>query len=294
MIKISSSDYKEKRITYQNEWPNSNTFYREKEYICAVNNFEENYDILFKTVNLKVLEDKNYNIVVSFLIEALDDLRKKPLHSFLFAFMALDHVSKEMFGDNITVRLDSISECVSSNYQEEFEILNKIIPLRSCKYIRKQLEKEERVIKRINRDATLKCLVEKINEKYHNNGIHNEKEIADTNRKEACLYQKIIRDNLKNATYQIEHSKRCKLVLSGYLYALRNDISHGSVISDTKSSTTRFNTFASDYWAFMYTYYVVIALIKEKWAACADSDYKESIQINNEKYKELFKNGVET
>ena len=76
----------------------------------------------------------------------------------------------------------------------------------------------------------------RINEKYHNNGIHNEKEIADTNRKEACLYQKIIRDNLKNATYQIEHSKRCKLVLSGYLYALRNDISHGSVISDTKKS----------------------------------------------------------
>lgn len=262
-------------------------FEKEEEYFDKVSSFEQNIGTIFKTVRLKVLEDKDYNIVISFLIEALDELKKKPSHSFLFTFMALDYISRFVSSSSrITDRLNVIGEKVLLKHQNNFKMLNEIIPLKSCKYMLKQLENNNNSIQNRVENIGIKDLREGITNKFLKHDDSYDKK-AEIDRKKAYLYKRIISNDLKDTTYQIEFSKRFNLILSIYLFSLRNDLSHGSVISDTKSSTTKLNTFASDYWAFMYTYYIVIALIENIWNLSFD-DYRKSIQINIEKYKELF------
>ena len=70
------------------------------------------------------------------------------------------------------------------------------------------------------------------------------------------------------------------ILVSGFLYTLRNEIMHGSSISITKSSKTTLGTYAIDYFAYLLLYYLLIILIINYFS----SDYPDNV------YDELAEN----
>lgn len=118
---------------------------------------------------------------------------------------------------------------------------------------------------------------------------------ANTIRKASLLYRYILKNNLiliAEKNYEIELKDRLHILVSGFLYTLRNDIMHGSSISITKSSKTTLGTYAIDYFGFLLIYYLLLFLVLNKFS----SDYPEdvydklanNIEININLYKQLF------
>lgn len=87
------------------------------------------------------------------------------------------------------------------------------------------------------------------------------------------------------------------ILVSGFLYTLRNEIMHGSSISITKSSKTTLGTYAIDYFAYLLLYYLLIILIINYFSSdYPDNVYDElaeNIKGNISLYKQLFGKEIE-
>lgn len=102
---------------------------------------------------------------------------------------------------------------------------------------------------------------------------------------------------VNNNNYYISLEDTLHILVSGFLYTLRNDIMHGSSISITKSSKTTLGTFAIDYYAYLLLYYLLVTLIINKFPTdYSNNDYctlAKNIEENINLYKQLFGSEIE-
>lgn len=102
---------------------------------------------------------------------------------------------------------------------------------------------------------------------------------------------------VNNNNYYISLEDKLHILVSGFLYTLRNDIMHGSSISITKSSKTTLGTFAIDYYAYLLLYYLLVTLIINKFPTdYSNNDYytlAKNIEENINLYKQLFGSEIE-
>ena len=92
-------------------------------------------------------------------------------------------------------------------------------------------------------------------------------------------------------TYSISLEDQLHIIISGFLYSLRNDTAHGSSISTTKSSYSNMTTMANSYFAFLMTYYLLLLLIIDNASTNkpqALSDLTQNIEVNVNNYILLF------
>lgn len=78
--------------------------------------------------------------------------------------------------------------------------------------------------------------------------------------KASLLYRYILKNDsvsININTYSITMEDKLHILVSGFLYTLRNEIMHGSSISITKSSKTTLGTYAIDYFAYLLLYYLL-------------------------------------
>ncbi|HFU3811756.1 TPA: hypothetical protein ACGO0K_001738, partial [Streptococcus suis] len=79
------SEFYKKRIYYYNNWPIVDKFEVESEYFDLVQQIKKSQRI-FIPFTLLDCDEKNFNIALSFIIDALEYIETKPNHSFEFMF----------------------------------------------------------------------------------------------------------------------------------------------------------------------------------------------------------------
>lgn len=264
------TDYKNKRIEYINKWPNSTLFMWEQEYENRISLMPERTS--FKPVKMDVLQDEYYNRAISFLIDAMEVIDKRPQHAFSYIFTAYDLYSKSVCNKNITERnAELIYTVLSDTIANHIELKSafvecfRLIPQKSLQYLFLNLYKPQimnRIIKNgcNANDPNRMLLIDTIVHKYSNEFADYRIGIRLGSR---LLYHMFNEDviNIDGQDFSICLEDRLSLLLSGFIYSLRNDCEHGSTISATKSSMTRMNTFANSYYAFFLTYYILMIII---------------------------------
>lgn len=293
-------DYKEKRMEYMNNWPNSEPFEVEKKYYSVVKKIREEKGTIFFPFGLEKDDNVSFNKTVSFIIEAFDQLEKYPNISYEFLFKAYDCFIKEYYTsvNNITDKNKKICDnewknVIDSNekLRKAFSKLFSVIPVKACQYLYIRLSEhsgDNQPYKRVSTDISgsetsfsdkRKQIMDAIEYMYgvdYNN-------YADSIRKASLMYRYILKNDIIDIggrTYKISTNDRLHILVSGFLYTLRNDIMHGSSIAITKSSKTTIGTYAIDYYAFMLLYYLVVVLIVNKFKDKYDEKIYESLADN--------------
>lgn len=310
LIEVS---YKEKRINFMNSWPDSELFIAEKEYEEKIQIVKDKMKTIFKPFQLKIDSDEVYNKCISFIIDSLEELERKPNNSFEFMFKAYDVFSFKVRQDNITNRnkwlcdnkWDPIINS-NTNLKNAFKMLLAEIPLKSCQYLYAQIcDETTKAYKRVITDVTgnldnshRKYILDSIRTKY---GEYNYCNYADSIRKPSMLIKRfVLRQDcylIGTDTINVTLNDKLHILISGYLYSLRNDTIHGSSISITKSSKTNMSTYANSFFAFILLYYLVLVLVLD-W--CDDSNVENKYEIladnmikNIEIYKSIFDKNID-
>lgn len=312
-----SIDFKEKRIEYLNNWPNVEPFEIEKKYYTLVKEKKKDSGTIFAPFQLLNNPDTSYNKTVSFMIEAIDQIEKYPNFSYEFIFKAYD-----CFIDNFHSSISSITDknkklcdeewdkilSTNSVLMEAFKKLLSIIPVKACQYLYIRLTDksgDNKAYQRVTSDISggsscaskkRKSIVDAIEQKY---GVDHNK-YGDTIRKASLLYRYLLKNDsvlIGIETYNISLNDRLHILISGFLYTLRNDIMHGSSMSITKSSKTTLGTYAIDYFGFLLIYYLLIFLVVDKFSFDYPTNVYEkladNIQTNINLYKQLFGKEIE-
>lgn len=310
-------DFKEKRIEYLNNWPNSEPFDIEKKYYDLVKNTKGSCGTIFIPFPLQRDEDILYNKAISFMIESIDQLEKYPNFSYEFIFKAYDcfskhyHPSIEQITDKLKTLCDNEWNNILESHtllKEAFEKLIAVIPVKACQYLYIRLCYTTQVNKAYSRVTTdisggtsvssnkRKAFVDDIEAKYGADYSH----YADTIRKASMLYRYLLKNDtiiVGTNTYNITTEDRLHVLVSGFLYTLRNDIMHGSSMAITKSSKTTLGTYAIDYFAYLLLYYLLVILIIDKFSSDYASDIYDQLADNIERnvdiYKQLFGREIE-
>lgn len=294
-------DYKIKRIQYINNWPNEKKFDVEMLYEEKYKNTNQGKPFIPYCMSFNT--DEYYNKALSFMIDALESLSCKPNHSFEFIFTAYDIYSKSIFeiGHNITHRNSNLvshwSALIENNNKLQISFYNllKKIPQKSLQYIFSKLF-DERIFNRciVNSDnsenSNRKCLLTSIKNKYSNTYSDYATGIRPGSR---LLYHVLCESTvcIDGITYVVSLGDKIHILISGFLYSLRNDSMHGSSISCTKSSLSKLSTMANSYFSFLLTYYFLLLLIIEKTSLNKSQDLSliaENIDINLDNYIKLF------
>lgn len=307
-----STDFKQKRIDYLNNWPNSEPFEIEKIYYDLVKKTKDDEGTIFVPFPLIKNMDVNFNKSVSFMIDAVEQLEKYPNFSYEFIFKAYDcyinlyHPTFHQITDKNKKLCDHEWKDifnVQTRLYNAFKQLISLIPVRGCQYLYLRLREETSENKAYTRVTTAvsggkstdsekrKSLVDAITKKY---GLDHAN-YGDTLRKASLLYRYIMKNDsvsVGTQTYNITIEDKLHILVSGFLYTLRNDIMHGSSISISKSSKSSLSTYAIDYFAFLLLYYLLIVLIINKNPGDYSTDVYDNLANNIDRniylYKQIF------
>jgi hypothetical protein len=312
-----STDFKKKRIEYLNNWPNVEPFEIEKKYYALVEKTKKENGTIFFPFQLLKNNNTSYNKTISFMIEAVEQIEKCPNFSYEFIFKAYD-CFMDLFYPTTHQITDKNKKLCDNEWKNiltthpvllgAFEKLIASIPVKACQYLYIRLtEKSEdnKVYQRVTTDVSggssaasikRKSFIDAIEIKY---GV-NYTRYADTIRKASLLYRYILKNNsisIYTDNYNISLEDKLHILVSGFLYTLRNDIMHGSSMSITKSSKTTLGTYAIDYFGYLLTYYLLLFLILNKFSSDYPADVYDKLADNIKKnvnlYKQLFGKEIE-
>lgn len=289
------SEYIKKRIEYVNNWPNSEQFDVENEYIKLIDLFEKEHKCFpYQPMQLWEDEEQRYNFVISYIIDSLDVLKQYPHHAFAFVFRGIDQYGKYIFGEsNETICLKKIAIDfanmieINDSVKDIFNVLFSNIPFSVNKFLYCELYKsklngiESKAYGRIirNADNTLnderKSLLDGIYTKFGYDPANYGESIRKGARLLGLLFE---REKIEINGIEINISVETKmhLLLSGILYSLRNDYMHGLAISSGKSSMASIERYAMNYYCFLAASVITnILLIKGTSTVIKEVKYKE-------------------
>lgn len=272
---------------------------------------------IFVPFPLKRNDNVSYNKTISFMIEAIDQIEKYPNFSYEFIFKAYDCFI-ELFYPSISQITDKNKMLCNNEWRnilnshsilmKSFEKLIAAIPVKACQYLYIRLTErtgDNKAYQRVTTDISGRVSSDSIKRKDFVDAIESKygldySNYGETIRKASLLYRYLLKKSsilvsIKN--YNIVIEDKLHILVSGFLYTLRNDIMHGSSISITKSSKTTLGTFAIDYFAYLLLYYLLLILIIEKFSG----DYPvnvfdilaNNIEENINLYKQLFGKEIE-
>lgn len=308
------SDFAKKRIEYINNWPYSDLFEAELNYKKRCDSFCADYGQMpFIPVKMWEDNDDTFNRAISHLIDSLEMMPLRPNFAFTFAFSGLDFYTKNIYTGNTTVSLKKLAEdidalaAVNSDVKAMLASLFSVIPVSASLYLYKCLSGKSNhnssVKGRVTTDSsnanivTHSSIVNAISNCYGYDTANYNASI----RQAALLYRKAFaNDNLTIAgnTVVITDRFRLYLLLLGLIYSLRNDAMHGSAMSSTKSSQTSPERYALNYYTFLATYNMLIAVLIMKSALSqAERDLKyaelrQNSEENVERFRKLFGNHI--
>lgn len=291
-------DFKQKRIDYYNNWPNGGKFSIEREY-CNLVKQKRELGEFFIPYSLKVDNDEIFNKVLSFLIDALEEIETNPSRAFEYSFKGYDLLLKMHYGNNITQCIKMFVETdltviLGANPKLKNAICETLdmIPLKSCQYSYMSINSNDfRIKNRVICTEGTNYSSENVNRKNAIDAITNHYGLCDYNhyentiRKPSRLIQKyylgkISEYDIDGIKYNISLKDKLHYVTSGFIYSLRNDSFHGSAMSNSKSSKANLAVFANNYYAFLFTYILIMILLLNKFGTSYGNDKFEKLADN--------------
>lgn len=205
-----STDFKEKRINYLNNWPNVEPFDIEKRYYGLVNEIKKKRGTIFVPFQLKKNNDISYNKTISFMIEAVDQIEKYPNFSYEFIFKAYDcfmslfHPSIVQITDKNKMLCDNEWKNILRSHsilKGAFEELIATIPVKACQYLYIRLTErtpDNKAYQRVTTDVSGGSSVDSIKRKNFIDDIENKYGVdynnyADSIRKGVCEEKSVIK-----------------------------------------------------------------------------------------------------
>lgn len=302
------SEYSEKRIKYVNEWPNVEPFEEEKKFSERCDRFvRDTGTVPFLPMIMWQNNDKDYQIYISKLIDALEMMPKWPNRAFSFIFGGFDYLCSENINtDKQTKNIKRFEDCIlhlSQKYESVCEMLSMLfagIPMSATAYLFRRIKEEGKVKIRITLDENnhpfsfMADFWDKAVARY-------DLSIDDSRRKAAGFTRKFFTQEvitIGEIEYNVTDQEKLRLLVSGFIYTLRNDTMHGSSISVTKSSLASVKRYALNFYAFLSLYTLTTIYVIEKYSdTSAEGKYKallENLEDNLSKMKLLFGNHLES
>lgn len=304
---VMSMEFERKRIEYLNNWPNVEPFEIEKQYYSLVDKMKLENRTIFIPFPLKTNTDLSYNKTISFMVEAVEQLEKNPNYSYEFIFKAYDCFSSLFYGNvkQITDKNKWLCDNEWTRALDEHPRLHdafiemlRVMPVKACQYLYSRLAKDgeasyNRTTTSISGGTTIesekrKELIDSVKNKYG----YDCAQYSESIRKASLLYRHIFTDPsvvICDKTYAITTQDKLHILVSGFLYTLRNDTMHGDNISITKSSKTTLGTYAVDYFAYLLLYYLLLLLILKRNSSDYSMDVYDLLAENIEKNTHLYK-----
>ncbi len=311
------ADYKRKRVDYINRWPITELFESERIYQEKCDHYIKTYNLQpFTPIKMWYDTDKDYNIAISRLIECLEEMPNKPHHAFAYAFICFDSYSEIYVNTltdkyHITDRLKKVAERIdhlASQNSKIDDMLYKLfsaIPMQSMIFLYNEMYKafsaNGKTYYRLTHDCgniinpTRQALFDDIYQKYG----YDPSPQNNTARKGSALLKKMMTENnisVNSHSYTITRLIRLHILLSGFLYSLRNRTMHGDSLSTTKSSKTNLRRYALNYYAFLSQYCFCILMLTDQSGIPNKADkYNEiarEMETNIENMKSLFGNNM--
>lgn len=306
---------KQTRVDNFNNWPESKLFEAEIKFNEKLKDFK--YKDLFKPCLIKNNDNKNLHIVISYLLDMVDSLPKRPDHSFDWCWKAFEHIATKKNNQNITDSLHTIIENTllpiltqKKDLRKQLFNLTENIPLQTCEYLLKKiLENGDFEISANFKPFTRRLLTRNGNQntisnpniqklfifickKYNFND--NEKRRKGASLIKKALQGKNIEINLgeneiDKENFELKDNDILLILLSGISYSFRNDRTHAESISPFRSSTAKLKTYAHCWFLFLFVYEILNICFINSDILENDIQLADNIKLNNECYLKLFK-----
>lgn len=269
--------YSKKRTDYNNNYPEQIiTFSGQLEF----NNLLQTKGIthIFKPIKLPLIEDFNFQRLLSFKIDIYEQLPNRPDIAFDLCWRTFEAYSS-FFANKLDwntkkthIITNKICEDILLNqYSRNLQLLSTIktlfrsIPLQATEFLVRRLfesasvaieSQQNNIIERVEKSIG-KDLYEAVKTKYGHL-------TPDNQRKAGMLLQLIIageKVSVGERQFQLNLLETLKLIANGILYTYRNERFHGDAFSPFKSSKTQIKTYAYSYYCLNATYVLLAQLI---------------------------------
>lgn len=306
---------KQQRIDHFNHWPLAQEFQGEVKYAQLIEKFD--LKDLFIPYHLPASDDKGMHITVSYMLDAVDSLPKRPDHAFDWTWRAFEHTCKRhpRCDVNTSAALRVISDELFGYYTKNGEVgdavfkLISLIPLRTCKFFLKKIVKNAPYVfvdanaagksslmaKRIlfangNPPVTswdVQTVLSFLASKYHDSAS------GDDQRSGASLLRRVLRGEtvMLGEVVEVKLSRKdiFFLVLSGVGYEFRNGRAHAESIAPFRSSFAKIPTYAHCWFMFVFMYEVTFSILHmETHPEFISGSPAANFQKNNDAYLKLF------
>lgn len=309
--------FKELRIEYIDKWPNCELFKAEKDYL---EKYKES-KLKFRPYRYKVNENRDYNILVSNIMDALDNMPTRPDLAFEFYWKALDKflvtVSKSTKTNKAQLQdlIKYLSSFAERNKKIEhlFNEFFECVPEKTVKYIYRKLfqeydsnkkideiEKTTRQLhfrlydyEKLSNNSNIKLIIDFISNEYGYNPDDNYMKLRNGWRffHRLLLGETITKDKngkkVKSKSFSFE--EKMNIFINGILYTFRNDRFHGNMISPFRTSKTTFETYSHPTYCLVLVDFI-LGLLLEKSGYCEIDKIITYSTENLNYYKEMFNN----
>ncbi|MBA0228180.1 hypothetical protein D7U89_22315 [Stenotrophomonas maltophilia] len=296
---------KQDRLNFYNSWPNGTLFPAEIQFgqrIAAAG------VPLFVPIQVNANLTVEGHISLSYVLDALGSLPRRPDHSFDWAWKAFEHLTKKGAPNlNITeaLRVFAVPRMCSvlnndGNASIQFNEFVSKIPMQTARFMLKKIIKEKPYVvpassfaKRLllangNGPITsqaLQALLDKLSGYNYSN--------ASDRRKGASLLCKALTGQVliyPLGQFALSQQDRILLLVSGLGYGFRNDRTHANAISPFTSSKARVKTYAHCWFSFLLIYYSLTMLWANNGFVPAQGALGVNYSQNNAGFMSLFSN----
>lgn len=221
----------------------------------------------FKPVNTNDVDSVTFHRELSYLIDAFDSLPWRVDIAFDSTWKAFELETKEVSNGNATDRLKATAAILDS---EIVERLCESFPVQSCEYLFARTvtdvvdeTADNGLTNRMlySTDSTIRQLLD------HLKGAYGDGEF-DSRRKGALLLRRALRGDTLTlggvGDFRLDTTSRARILISLFLYTTRNERFHGASFSPFLSSAASLRTYTHPFFAFLASYYLLLAVWLEK------------------------------
>ena len=309
--------FKELRIEYINKWPNCELFKAEKEYLQRY----RKCNVQFKPYCYEFNENRDYNILVSNVMDALDNMPARPDLAFEFYWKALDNFlftvseSTKTNKTQLQALIKYLSKCAQENKNVEqlFNLYFRCVPEKTVKYIYRKLfqeynsniiiDKIEKTTRQLHlrlydyekstNNSNIKSIIHFISNEYGYKPDVDYMRVRNGWR----FFQKLLsgetiekdKNGKKIASKSFSFEERMNIFINGILYTFRNERFHGKLISPFRTSKTRFETYSHPTYCLVLVDFI-LGLLLAKSGYSKISEIVSCSENNLAYYNEMFNN----
>lgn len=288
------------RVRYNNEWPSRLLFPAELSLQRRLD--ENNLQQAFSPAKLNYSDDQEFHVILSHLLEALDNLPFRPDMAFDAIWKALDaefvRIKSEDSVPQHISRFDAFQTKIITdpNTSQAFLPFSTSIPMQTCEFVAKRIfngtvspdEHSEPFLKRVKACFGDPLLTQFLG-KYIPDWPTNSKLIQ---RKGGSFIWQLLRGReleISGTKHLLSQEKSLSFLISVVMPQYRNERFHGTTTPPFRSSAAKMKTYAHAYFVFMVAYTFLLEIFLYRGFGVIDATSTiASAQKNHTLFLQVF------